>query len=279
MTSPPTQTPTQTPTPPLPPETVDRLRAVLGEAPGRIGCAVRLDDGRGFELDAHDAVPSASTIKVPILLAALRGCQEGRHALDEMVAIPAPAERVGGSGPIQLLPSLHALPLREVLTLMIALSDNDATNMVIDLVGLDAIADVLAAVPTRETALRRRLMDLAAAGRGLQNLTSAADLTAILVALREGRLLDATHTGLALEILRTQQFLEGLAAYLPESIAVGSKSGEIFGMRGDVAWFERDGRWAVVAVLATGLAEGEVDRGTSVLPVFAAVGESVAALL
>lgn len=267
----------------LPAETVDRLTTTLDRAPGRVGCAVRFDDGRGFTLDADRAQSSASTIKVPILLTALRACQEGRLALDETVALPAPADRVGGSGPIQLLPSLTALPLREVLTLMIALSDNDATNAVIDLLGFGAVAAVLAEVPTRHTVLQRTMMNPAAIARGEENRTCAADLVAVVVALRGGRLLDEEHTGLALEMLRTQQFLEGLPAYLPPTVSVASKTGSIFGMRGDVALLERDGRWAVVAVLASDLGDGEgpaaVDRGTSVLPVFAAVGESVAALL
>ncbi|MEO9152728.1 MAG: serine hydrolase [Lapillicoccus sp.] len=267
----------------LPSETVDRLSVTLARAPGTIGCAVRLDDGRAFAFDANRVHASASTIKVPILVSALLACQEGRLSLDEPVALPPGSERVGGSGPILLLPSLEALPLREILTLMIALSDNDATNAVIGLLGFPAVAEVLAQVPTRHTRLERTMMNPAAVARGEDNETSAADLVAIVVALRDGRLLDRVHTETALAILRTQQFLEGLPAYLPESVTVASKTGSIPGMRGDVALFERDGRWAVVAVLASDLGEGEaavaVDRGTAVLPAFADVGEAVAALL
>ncbi len=268
---------------PLPPETVERLGTLLAPAPGRIACAVGLHDGRGYALDAERPQPSASTIKVPILVTALRACQDGRLALDEPVPLPPVGSRVGGSGPILLLPSLDALPLREVLALMIALSDNDATNAVIDLLGFAAVAALLAEVPTRHTRLERTMMNPAAISRGEDNETSAADLVAIVVALRQGRLLDVEHTGIALEILRTQQFLEGLPAYLPQSITVASKTGSIFGMRGDVALFERAGRWAVVAVLASelgdGVGPGAVDRGTAVLPVLAALGESVAALI
>lgn len=267
----------------LPPETVDRLTVTLTRAPGTIGCAVQLDDGRAFAVDAERVHPSASTIKVPILVTALRACQEGRRSLDEPVPLPPAAERVGGSGPILLLPSLAALPLREVLALMIALSDNDATNVVLELVGFAPVAELLAEVPTQHTRLQRTMMNPAAIARGEHNQTCAADLVAIVVALRGGRLLDATHTGIALEMLRAQQFLEGLPAYLPGTVTVASKTGSIPGMRGDVALFERDGRWAVVAVLASDLSEGEgpaaVDRGTAVLPVFAAVGECVVALL
>lgn len=266
----------------LPDEVRARLEALVTGAPGRLRLAVRLDDGRRLDVDAGHVVPSASTIKVPVLVAALRACQEGRLDLEAPLALPAPDERVGGSGPVELLPSVSALPLGEVLLLMICLSDNDATNAVIDAVGTDAVAASLALVPTRDTVLQRRLMDFAAAERGLQNLTTAADLADLLVALHTGRLLDAAHTEVARGILRRQQFREGLPGYLPETLPVASKTGSIFGVRADMALVESPdvgGRWATVAVVATGLGEGEVDRGTAVLPVFAAIGEAVAGLL
>ena len=261
------------------PDAAARLTTLVAEAPGRVGLAVRFSDGRGLRIGADRVVPSASTIKVPVLVAALAACQAGRLGLDDPVELPPPGERVGGSGPVELLPSVRALPLREVLTLMICLSDNDATNVAIDLVGRPAVADILALVPTRSTVLRRRLMDLAAAARGEQNTTCAADLADLLVALREGRLLDPVHTEVALAVLRRQQFLEGLPAYLPESLPVAAKNGSLPGLRADLALLEpAPGRWAVAAVVATDLAQGDVDRGTAVLPVFAAIGEIVAAV-
>ncbi|WP_411284272.1 serine hydrolase [Lapillicoccus sp.] len=254
-----------------------RLQSVVEQAPGRLGVAVTTGGGWSWSSDAHRVVPSASTIKVPILLAALKQVEEGRLALATSVALPS--ERVGGSGPLSLLPSVTGLPLGELLTLMISLSDNDATNVVIDLLGEDPLTELLASVPTASTRLQRRMMDVAAAQRGLQNETCAADLVALLVALRQGRLLGPSTTLAALDILRTQQFREGLPAYLTEDISVASKTGEIVGVRGDVALFERQDRWVVAAALATDLARDGVDRGTSVLPTFATIGEIVAGLL
>lgn len=253
------------------------LRAVVEQAPGRLGVAVTTGGGWSWSSDGDRVVPSASTIKVPILLAALRQVEAGR--LDLATSVPLPVDRVGGSGPLSLLPSVTELPLGELLTLMISLSDNDATNVVIDLIGEAPLTELLASVPTANTRLQRRMMDGAAARRGLQNETCAADLVAVLVALRQGRLLGPSATLAALDILRTQQFREGLPAYLPEDISVASKTGEIVGVRGDVALFERRDRWVVVAALATDLAKGGVDRGTAVLPTFAAIGEIVAGLL
>ncbi|MEO3935484.1 serine hydrolase [Dermatophilaceae bacterium Soc4.6] len=265
----------------------ERLSALVSRAPGRVGVSVSLPGALRVDVDAEHVVPAASTIKVPVLVAALDACQRGRLALDTTVSLPLPGERVGGSGPLELLPSVRRLPLLEALTLMICLSDNDATNAVIDLVGRESVTASLALVPTRHTHLRRRLMDVRAAAEGIENTTTACDLVDLLVALRGGRLLDPEHTQTALAVLQRQQFREGLPAYLPESVPVASKTGSLHGVRSDMALIESvPGRFAAVAVVATGLAGpggagGELgaDRGTAVLPLFAEVGELVASLL
>ena len=103
-------------------------------------------------------------------------------------SIADPADRVGGCGPLSLLPSVTSLRCSRALRLMIALSDNDATNAVLDRADLLATGDVdrlLADVPTRNTRLRRRMMDPAAVVAGRENQTCPADLVALMVTLRE----------------------------------------------------------------------------------------------
>ncbi|MEP6632428.1 MAG: serine hydrolase [Lapillicoccus sp.] len=268
------------------------LAAVVAGAPAPIGVAVRGDDGFTWEHDAQRVVPSASTIKVSILVAVLRLVEEGRLHLDDRVALPPVGERVGGAGALSLLHSVTALPLVETLRLMVAVSDNDATNAIVDHAGLlprpagggrraghDPVGAVFATVPMPHTRFERRLMDLQAAAEGRDNRTCAADLADLLVALRKGRLLGADLTTLAVELLRAQPPREGLPAYLADDVLVASKPGDLRGVRTEVALLERRGRWAVVAVVAVGLVRGSADRGTAVLPIFAALGELTATLL
>ena len=196
-----------------------------------------------------------------------------------------------GSGALSLLTSVTSLPLHEALRLMIALSDNDATNAVLDHAGLlesGEVDRVLADVPTRHTRLRRRMMDPAAVAAGLENETCAQDLVDLLVALRVGRFLGPDQTTTAITILRQQQLVAGLPAYRPADVLVGSKTGDLPGLRSDLALMERGDRWVAVAVVADGLADrlddavddvgrGErPDRGTAILPAFASLGELVA---
>ena len=257
----------------------ERLTAVAESSPGRLGVAARDDRGWSWSFDAERVSRSASTIKVPILVAVLRLVEQGRLDLGDHVAIAAFEDRVGGCGPLSLLPSVTSLPLVEALRLMIALSDNDATNAVLDHAALlqsGEVGRLLAEVPTRHTRLQRPMMDPASVAAGLENETCPQDLVDLLVALRTGRLLGPDLTRLAVGILRAQQFVAGLPAALPAGVVAASKTGELPGLRADMALMERDERWVAVAVVADRLADpedlGGPDHGTAVLPLFATIG-------
>ena len=257
----------------------ERLTAVAESSPGRLGVAARDDRGWTWSFDAERVSRSASTIKLPIVVAGLRLVELGRLDLGDHVAIAAFEDRVGGCGPLSLLPSVTSLPLLEALRLMIALSDNDATNAVLDHAALlqsGEVGRLLAEVPTRHTRLQRPMMDPASVAAGLENKTCPQDLVDLIVALRTGRLLGPDLTRLAIGILREQQFVAGLPAALPAGVVAASKTGELPGLRADLALVERDDRWVAVAVVADRLTDpedlGGPDHGTAVLPLFATIG-------
>ena len=250
-----------------------RLSDLIAQAPGRVSLAVRSRDGFRFDHDSTRVVPAASTIKVPILFAYFAA------GMPWDLPVALPATRVGGCGPLSLLPSVTSLPAGEVLRLMIALSDNDATNALIGIVGVGEVSRLLGRAGTRHTVLRRRMMDPAAAAAGHENETCAADLAELLGALRAGVLLPPRESAMALAVMREQQFDEGLPAYLPQDVRCASKTGSLPGVRHDIAVLERGDAWVSVAALATDLMDGPIDRGTSVFPTWAAIGEAVAGLL
>ncbi len=255
-----------------------RLARLTAAAPGRLSVCVRSDRGFRWGHDQERVVPAASTVKVAVLVALLRS------GLPPDRPLPLPTTRVGGAGALASMPSVRELPARELARLMIVLSDNDATNALIaalDLLGTgrDALARVLAEAGTRHTVLERAMLDCAAVAQGRDNRTTAADLVALLVALRAGRLLDPAGTAAAVEVLRGQQSRDGLPAFLPPQVLVGAKSGMLPGLRHDLALLERADRWVAVAVTATDLADGPVDRGTDVLATFARIGAEAARLL
>ena len=213
--------------------------------------AVDVSSGRRHERDAHVPLPAASTIKVLISAALWSEACAGRIDPDRRVrAGEAPAP--GGGG---LLESLHpdtALTLAELDLLMLAISDNAATNALIDLVGMDAVNDLGRSLGLEHTHLRRRMMDVAAAERGDDNTTSAADMAALLCALARADRIPARACRRVLAAMAQSHHTDIVPRYLPtaSSRVVSSKQGELESVRHDVALIDEGERRIAVAVLS-----------------------------
>jgi beta-lactamase class A len=208
--------------------------------------------GRPLLIRADEAVTAASTIKVPILAAALGEVAAGRLDLAQPSAIPP--QRSGGSGVLQALAYLHTLTLADLLTLMIIVSDNTATNVVIDLIGMERINQFCSDAGLNGTVLRRKMMDAEAVRLGLENTTTAHDQARLLDAIAWRNLLPPPLRAFALQALERQQFNDGLPSLLPDEVIVAHKTGELPGVRHDVGVITgTNGRQAVVAVLLSGI--------------------------
>ena len=230
-----------------------RLAELAAAGPGRVHIAAwDLADAEPVTVAADERVPSASTIKVPILAASLAEAAAGR--LDLHTHHPLPTGRTGGTGVLDSLRDLRALSLADLLTLMIVVSDNAATNRVIDAVGIDAVNAFCERAGLTSTRLERRLMDVEAKSRGLENLTSARDQALLLYGLAHGTLLPAEQAAFALEFLAGQQTRDRLPALLPDGARIAHKTGELRGLRHDTGIITTPaGRQAAVAALVTGL--------------------------
>lgn len=240
----------------------ERLGASLQQAwetfPGQVNFAAwDLQEREPVLLGANREVHPASTIKVLIMITALREAHAGRVALDTSVALPA--ERTGGFGVLRELPSVHRVALADLITLMIVVSDNAATNAVIDIIGFDAIAECTAELGCERTRVERRLMDVHAPGR---NTTCALDQARVLDRLATERALPPELTRHALGVLARQQVRDRLPALLPASARCWNKTGEIRGARHDVALIGDDRPRTVVAVLVDELTDEFSSRGS-----------------
>jgi len=112
---------------------------------------------------------------------------------DEVVtaASTIPSQRAGGSGVLHALSSLRTLTLADLLTLMTIVSDNTATNVVIDLIGMERVNQFCARLGLKGTVLRRKMMDADAVRAGLENTTTAHDQATLLDAIAGRNLLPA----------------------------------------------------------------------------------------
>ena len=210
----------------------------------------RFEDGFRYALDADRTLPAASLIKLPILIEALAQVEAGRVGLEDRITL-ASEYVVGGNGVLRWLrPGLNP-SLEDLLTLMIIVSDNTATNLVIDLVGLNAVNARCEALGLARTRLIGKLQlpereQNEAQRRGERNRTSAGDVLNLLTALQEGRLLGTEGTETALRMLERQLYKEALARYLPtdeelaaEPVTVASKSGCLRGVWHDAGVVSR----------------------------------------
>lgn len=166
---------------------------------------------------------SASMIKVLILAAVLRGVTEEQLQLDSLVPLAA-APRVLGGGALQELNGSHKFTILELCRLMIVLSDNWATNLLIRTIGMTYINETAKLYGLKNTELKRYMMDTAAQARGEENTTTALDLTRLYAKLYELRE-DSIYGHELWQILRRQQFRDKIPFHWGEEVPFFHKTG------------------------------------------------------
>ncbi len=164
---------------------VEELTRLCGEVEGTCGLYVSVPEtGEKFVWNEHYQVYSASTIKVPVLCLLFRDAEQGRVDLAETVVV-SPENRVGGSGILQSLRPELEMSIFDLATLMMVMSDNIATNQIIDIVGMDRVREFCKAEGLDNTWIWQKMIhkgpppaDMPA---GLiPNATTAADLGALM---------------------------------------------------------------------------------------------------
>lgn len=131
----------------------------------------------GFRDDV--VFPTASTIKIAVLLAIASRVRAGELSWRQRVRV-SDGPKAGGSGVLGLFRDCADISLRDLASLMIAVSDNDATNICIDLAGMAYVNDLVRGLGLRETRLRRLMMDLEAPKRGDENVSTPGELVSLL---------------------------------------------------------------------------------------------------
>src|SRR6185369_17178025 len=198
-----------------------------------------------------------STIKLAIVYELFKQVEEGTIRLDEMLTLDR-ARAVGGSGVLFEL-GTPTLSIRDYATLMVTLSDNTATNILIDRLGMERIAARRQGLGLKGTKLRRHMMDTAAARRGEENVSTPDELVRLLQAMYGAG--DAAHNtpSAPIELLKKPKESR-LRKGLPPGVAAADKPGELDGVRVDAGNVFAKNRPYVFCVMTTFLkddAEGE----------------------
>lgn len=224
---------------------VDRnLDGVMGVA------IVDLTDGHKYLLHAKDLFPQASSIKICILAELYRQAQQGKLKLTDLYTVNAAdlvqdSDIMGG-----LTPGVTQITLRDLATMMVAVSDNSATNVLIDRVGMENVNTFLAAQGLHETKLRRKMMDLKAAGEGRENVSSPIEMATLLEALYRGQILNQEMTEDFFKVLSTHKD-SWIPRDLPDDLKIANKPGELEGVRNDSGVIFVDKRPYILCVMTT----------------------------
>lgn len=205
--------------------------------------------GQSIALDADQKMRAASVIKLPILLEGYR--QLDHEEIDNSSITWNDDALVGGSGVLAHLTSVRRLPIEDILTLMTIVSDNTASNIAINQLGMEKINKFCLRLGCENTVLERQFMDFAAAEKGFDNFTTASDMVRLLKESDRGTLLSDRSKKQVKDTLKSQQFTANLHGRIDEGseVAVASKSGNLPGVVNDVGIFEYEGRTVYVAVL------------------------------
>jgi beta-lactamase class A len=218
---------------------------------GVMGVAILdLTDGHKFLLHGNDVFPQASSIKICLLAELYRGAQQGRLKLTDIYTVNAadlvPDSYIMGG----LTPGVTRITLRDLATIVVAVSDNSATNVLIDRVGMDNVNALMDSLGLSHTRMRRKMMDLKAASEGRENVSTPAEMMALLEAIYRGKVLNQEMTRDFFQVLSTPKD-SWIPRHLPDGLKIANKPGSLEGVRNDSGVIFVDKRPYVLCVMTT----------------------------
>ena len=211
--------------------------------------------GEEVKYNANKTFPAASIIKIPILCEFFKEVEEGKIKRDELIPINMD-DKVGGAGILHELRDGIKMRLDELALLMITLSDNNATNIIIDKLTMDNINSFLA---NRDcsTRLQRKMMDFKARKNGKENLTNALEIGSILKDIYERKIdgISNKHCEEIISIMSKQIIRDKISFYIPEDdwSKVASKTGTLDKVEHDASIFDFSEQKFILVILSKDL--------------------------
>jgi beta-lactamase class A len=229
-----------------------RVRAEAVKLKGKVSIyAKNLETGEAYNLNADDRVRTASTIKLPIMVAVFALVADGKAAWTDELTLTA-SNKVQGSGILLEFGEGHKLTLRDAVNLMIVVSDNSATNMVLDAITADEVNARMDALGLKQTRSLRKIGgggsskagdDPANKGFGI-GVSTPREMVTLLEKLDRGEVVSAAASKEMIDLLKRQQYRDGIGRNMLGTVIAGkpgaldrlrSEAGIIFSPRGRIA--------------------------------------------
>ena len=232
-----------------------KLESSIGEVDdhldGVMGVAIEdLATGDHFFLREDEVFAQASSIKITVLANLYLQAEQGKLKLTDLYTVQSSdlvpdSDIMGG-----LTPAVTRLTLRDLATMMVAVSDNSATNVLIDRVGMQNVNAMLDSLSLTHTRLRRKMMDLEAAKQGRENISTPREMVTLLDAVYHGKLLNKESTADFFKVLSTNKD-SWIPHDLPADVKVANKPGSLEAVRNDSGIVFVEGRPYVICVMTS----------------------------
>jgi beta-lactamase class A len=230
------------------------IRDVDAHLDGVMGVAIEdLNTGDQYFLRESEVFAQASSIKIAVLAELYLQAQQGKLKLTDLYTVQSsdlvPDSDIMG----ELTPGVTRVTLRDLAIMMVAVSDNSATNVLIDRVGMENVNAMLDSLDLAHTRLRRKMMDLDAAKRGRENISTPREMMMLLAAINRGKLLNQESTADFFKVLATNKD-SWIPRDLPAEVKIANKPGSLEGVRNDSGIVFVEGRPYVICVMTALLA-------------------------
>ena len=229
----------------------DEIHSIDKHLDGVLGLGVKdLTSGEEFLINGDEVMPQASSIKIAVLAELYRQAGQNKLKLIDEYVVRKEDLVPGSNIMLGLTPGVTRITLRDLATMMVAVSDNSATNVLIERVGMENVNSMLEGLGLHATRLRRKMMDLKAASEGRENVSTPREMMALLEAIYRGKLLGTGMKDDFFKILSTPKessMLQGL----PEDAVAANKPGELEAVRNDSGVVFVKNRPYVLCVMTT----------------------------
>ena len=218
---------------------------------GVMGVAIEdLTTGDHFFLREDEVFAQASSIKITVLTNLYLQAEQGKLKLTDLYTVQS-SDLVADSDIMNgLTPGVTRVTLRDLATMMVAVSDNSATNVLIDRVGMPNVNAMLDLLGLTHTRLRRKMMDLEAAKQGRENISTPREMMTLLDAIYHGKVLNKASTQDFFKMLSTGKN-SWIPRELPTDVQVADKPGALEAVRNDSGIVFVEGRPFVICVMTS----------------------------
>jgi beta-lactamase class A len=202
-----------------------KLKDEINKFKGESGVIIKdLESGWEFSWQKDKLFASASLVKLPIMAATFYAVEEGKAGLGQSIVLKN-SDKFTGSGTLKSVPAGALFTLERLIGLMIYDSDNTATNIITNLLGIDYLNNQFKVFGLKNTLLSRKVADYSMRAKGVENYTNAEDVAFLLENIYKGKLINREWSERSINILKLTHLNDRIPKYLPAQITVAHKTG------------------------------------------------------